>query len=271
MNIADVRDVHACRRSSAARTSSSTSPGRRATSTRCTTRTPTSRSTAARSSRFSRRAGTRTPRRRSSSRRRGSSTAGREYLPVDERAPARAGRPERRQQGGGRVVPPRLRRGLRAALLGAAADEHVRAADARQGRPADVPRHVAAAGVLEGEELLDLRRRDAAARLHLRRRCGRGVPPRRRRATRRRRGLQRRRRAAGVAGRSRGAARRGRRRGNVPARAVPGGAALDRHRRLLRGRLEDPGARSGWEPRVGLREGLARSLAYYREHGASYW
>jgi UDP-glucose 4-epimerase len=29
--------------------------------------------------------------------------------------------------------------------------------------------------------------------------------------------------------------------------------------------------RLGWEPRIGLREGLARSLAFYREHGASYW
>jgi UDP-glucose 4-epimerase len=29
--------------------------------------------------------------------------------------------------------------------------------------------------------------------------------------------------------------------------------------------------RLGWEPRVGLREGLERSLGYYREHGASYW
>lgn len=32
----------------------------------------------------------------------------------------------------------------------------------------------------------------------------------------------------------------------------------------LRGRL-------GWEPKVGLKEGLARSLEYYREHGAAYW
>jgi UDP-glucose 4-epimerase len=32
----------------------------------------------------------------------------------------------------------------------------------------------------------------------------------------------------------------------------------------IRGRL-------GWEPRVGLREGLDRSLAYYREQGADYW
>jgi len=29
--------------------------------------------------------------------------------------------------------------------------------------------------------------------------------------------------------------------------------------------------RLGWEPRVGLREGLERSLEYYREHGALYW
>ena len=27
----------------------------------------------------------------------------------------------------------------------------------------------------------------------------------------------------------------------------------------------------GWKPRVGLREGLERSLAFYREHGADYW
>jgi UDP-glucose 4-epimerase len=32
----------------------------------------------------------------------------------------------------------------------------------------------------------------------------------------------------------------------------------------IRGRL-------GWQPRVGLREGLERSLAYYRERGADYW
>lgn len=27
----------------------------------------------------------------------------------------------------------------------------------------------------------------------------------------------------------------------------------------------------GWSPRVGLREGLERTLAYYREHGEQYW
>jgi UDP-glucose 4-epimerase len=33
---------------------------------------------------------------------------------------------------------------------------------------------------------------------------------------------------------------------------------------LIRGEL-------GWEPRVGLREGLAKTLDYYRQHGAAYW
>jgi len=27
----------------------------------------------------------------------------------------------------------------------------------------------------------------------------------------------------------------------------------------------------GWEPRIGLREGLARTVAYYREHREAYW
>ena len=30
-------------------------------------------------------------------------------------------------------------------------------------------------------------------------------------------------------------------------------------------------ALTGWEPRVGLREGLAETLAFYREHGDHYW
>jgi UDP-glucose 4-epimerase len=30
-------------------------------------------------------------------------------------------------------------------------------------------------------------------------------------------------------------------------------------------------SRLGWEPRVGLREGLERSLAYYRDCRADYW
>ena len=28
---------------------------------------------------------------------------------------------------------------------------------------------------------------------------------------------------------------------------------------------------SGWEPQVGLREGLAETFAFYREHGEHYW
>jgi dTDP-glucose 4,6-dehydratase/UDP-glucose 4-epimerase len=30
-------------------------------------------------------------------------------------------------------------------------------------------------------------------------------------------------------------------------------------------------AQLGWFPRVGLREGLSRTIEFYREHGASYW
>jgi len=29
--------------------------------------------------------------------------------------------------------------------------------------------------------------------------------------------------------------------------------------------------RLGWAPRVGLREGLTRSLDYYRQHAEDYW
>jgi dTDP-glucose 4,6-dehydratase/UDP-glucose 4-epimerase len=28
---------------------------------------------------------------------------------------------------------------------------------------------------------------------------------------------------------------------------------------------------AGWEPRVGLREGLERTFAFYRRHGEHYW
>jgi len=27
----------------------------------------------------------------------------------------------------------------------------------------------------------------------------------------------------------------------------------------------------GWKPRVGLKEGLAKTIAYYREHKEYYW
>src|SRR5581483_3876415 len=57
-----------------------------------------------------------------------------------------------------------------------------------------------------------------------------------------RRGLQRRRRAAGVARRPRGAAVRARRGRLVAPRPLPGRAGDDRHRRLLRGRLQAPRA-----------------------------
>jgi UDP-glucose 4-epimerase len=28
---------------------------------------------------------------------------------------------------------------------------------------------------------------------------------------------------------------------------------------------------TGWEPMVGLREGLAETIRFYREHGEHYW
>jgi UDP-glucose 4-epimerase len=37
------------------------------------------------------------------------------------------------------------------------------------------------------------------------------------------------------------------------------------------GDFEKAHAQLGWEPRVGLREGLERSLAYFRTNGAAYW
>ena len=55
-------------------------------------------------------------------------------------ASAEPGRRERHQQDRGRVVPPALRRRLRHPRHRPAADEHVRAANAHQGREADVPR-----------------------------------------------------------------------------------------------------------------------------------
>ena len=30
-------------------------------------------------------------------------------------------------------------------------------------------------------------------------------------------------------------------------------------------------ALTGWSPKVGLREGLERTFAFYREHGVHYW
>ena len=270
MEIADVRDARGCRRSSAARTSSSTSPGRRRTSTRCTTRTPTSRSTAARSSRSSRPCGTRTPRRRSSSRRRGSSTGGRSICPVDERHPLAPVDPNgvNKAAGEGYHLVYGEVYGLRCSVLRLTNTygPRMRVKDDRQTFLGTWLRLA-----VEGEELLvfgdgkqqrDFTYVDDAVEAFL---------LRGRRRTRRRRDVQRRRRAAGGAGRSRRAAGRGRRGGLVAARAVPGGAALDRHRRLLRRRLEDPGGGSAGSRASGCARGSSGRSRTTASTRAAYW
>ena len=70
-----------------------------------------------------------------------------QYLPVDERHPLAPGRPRTastRPRASGTTSSTARSTALRCSR--AAADEHVRAADAGQGRAADVPGHVAAAG-----------------------------------------------------------------------------------------------------------------------------
>ena len=125
--------------------------------------------------------------------------------------------------------------------------------------------------VLAGEEIARVRRRHAAARLHLRRR-------------RRSRALP----GGDVAGRasarsSTSAARRTSPRGASPAaRATrrlgryrlvpfPEDRQVDRHRRLLRRRPEARERRSAGSRASALEEGLAATLDYYREHGERYW
>ena len=122
---------------------------------------------------------------------------------------------------------------------------------------------------VDGEELLIFGDGTPAARLHLRRRRRRGVPARGREGRGGRRGLQPRRRSRRQPARARRAAGRGRGRRLVPARAVPGGTPVDRHRRLLRRRREDPRTARLGSPPFRLRDGLARSLEYYRERAAS--
>ena len=72
------------------------------------------------------------------------------YLPVDEEHPLVPGRRQRDQQARRRVVPPALQRRVRHPRRGAAADQHLRPAHARQGRPPDVPRLLAPPGLRRG-------------------------------------------------------------------------------------------------------------------------
>ena len=106
-------------------------------------------------------------------------------VPAGRRASsARARGRERHQQDGGRVVPPPLRPGVRHSRLRAASDQHLRAADARQGRAPDLPRLLAPADRARARSSPSSATA-AAARLQLRRRRGAGVPARRPPGTRR--------------------------------------------------------------------------------------
>ena len=112
------------------------------------------------------------------------------------RAPSGAAdRRQRHQQGRGRVLPPRLQQCLRRTRLFAAADQRLWPAAAVEAQPAGLHRLVHPAGDRERVDP-DLRRRFAAARLRLRRRCGGRVPAGGRERCVQRRGVQRRRRRA---------------------------------------------------------------------------
>ena len=146
----------------------------------------------------------------------------------------------------------------------AAPHEHLRAEDARARRAADVPRLVAPADPRRGELVIygdGEQRRDfnyvddavrafllAAARAERRAGCTTSATSRQ--------GGCRARRAADSCTTER----------LIPARALPRRSQGDRHRRLLRRLRRSGGARLEAGGR-GLEEGLARTLAYYREHG----
>ena len=199
-----------------------------------TTRTPTSTSTAAASSRSSRRAGAEPGgegrlREHAADLRPAAVPAGRRAAPDRARRPRTASTRRR-----ARATTSSTARSTGCATSRAAADEHLRPAHARARTPG---RRSSAPGCgwrSQGEELLVFGDGTPAARLHLRRRRGRRVPPRRRA----RRG---RRRVFNLGGdepvslaRARRAARRLARRRLVPARALPRRPQGDRHRRLLR-------------------------------------
>ena len=114
-------------------------------------------------------------------------------LPVDRAPSGAADRRQRHQQGGGRVLPPRLQQRVRRPRLLAAADQRLRAAAAVEAQSPGLHRLVHPAGDRERADS-DLRRRLAAPRLRLRRRRGGRVPAGGRERRVQRRGVQRRRR-----------------------------------------------------------------------------
>ena len=189
-------------------------------------------------------------------------------LPVDETHLVRPGRHQRRQQGGGRVLPPALQQRLRRARVLAAADQRLRPASADQAQPPGLHRLVHPARDRgreiqifgDGSQLRDFVYVDDAADAFLR---------------------------AGATDACDGEVF------NV------GGDEPISHRDLVALLIESPGAGSvrfvewppekkridigsfysdstkfreavGWPPQVGLREGLRRTIAFYREHIGHY-
>ena len=182
----------------------------------------------------------------------------------------RPDRHQRHQQGRRRVLSPRLQQRLRRARLLAAADERLRPAAAHPAQPPGLHRLVHPAGARRPGDP-DLRRRLADARFRLRRRCGRRVP-----AGRRVGRVQRRRRSTSAAP-SRSAIAISstllHRRRRAPARVRfvewPPEKKRDRHRQLLLGFDEVHERPSAGSPTVDLREGLRRTLAFYRAASAT--
>ena len=153
-----------------------------------------------------------------------------------------------------------------------APDEHLRPADARQGRPADLPRHLDPTRSLGAPSSIDLRRRqqrrdfnyvdDAVDAFLLAARATR--PPGRSSTSAARR-------------RSPCASSPSCWSSSTAAAApqldpVPGRPQGDRHRRLLRGLLARSSASSAGDRRCRSATASRRTLAFYREHGAThYW
>ena len=192
-------------------------------------------------------------------------------LAAGQREPSGAAdRRQRHQQGGGRVLPPRLQQRLRRARLLAAADQRLRAASAAQAQPPGLHRLVHPAGDRGPARFRSTATAPSSATsststMPRTRSCGRA------RATR---ATARCSTSAAdqpiSAPRADDAADRGRRHGTRRVRGVAAREEGDRHRQLLR-RLDasSPARPAGRRP-VGLREGLARTIAFYREHWAHY-
>ncbi len=187
-------------------------------------------------------------------------------------APDRARRRERHQQDGWRVVSPALRRRVRPAHRAYSASRTPTARACACGTRARRFSAIWLRRALQGERDARVRRRQPAARPHVRRRCGRRIPlaaasdeangsvynlggP-----------------SADLVARARRGRRRGRRTRHGQDDPVPGGPQEHRHRRLLCGLVGDRDATSAGSRRwTSSRTASSGPLAYYREHGSHYW